>query len=113
MPIGYDSSIQYQTATIPNGGTTSQTIDAGNNRLARINIPAAFTGVSITFMVAKQDGVTMIPLKNAAGTAIAITVAPGGAYVVDLTSFFGVPLFQLVSNAAEAAARDIELVLVP
>lgn len=112
MP-GFDSSVQVQIATIPNAGTVSNTIDAGNNRLARINIPAAFTGTGLTFNVAKADGVTMQPLKNAAGAAIAITVAPNGAYVVDLTSFFGCPIFQIVSNAAEGGARDLELFLVP
>ena len=43
----YSSSIQTETATIANGATESSAVNCGLARVARLSMPAAFTGVSL------------------------------------------------------------------
>lgn len=112
MP-GFSSSLQLLTATIANGATISDAQDVGQARLARLSMPAAFTGTAISFLVLAADGITYNALTNDAGVAYSITVAASKEVIVDMSKMFGVQQFKLVSNAAEGAARSIGCVLAP
>jgi hypothetical protein len=112
MPA-YDSSVQYKTATIANGATTSDAVDCGQNRAARLSMPAAFTGTSLGVQVLASDGSTYQTLYDDSGVAYAITVAAGREVILNMIDFLGIQSFKLVSNAAEGAERAIGVVLIP
>lgn len=113
MP-GYASSIQIINAAIANGGTTSQEIDCGFTRAARLSLPAAFTGTSISFLVpSAADPTVYQPLYTSADVLVAITVTQGREYVLDWTVMRSMQKFKIVSNAAEAGDRLVGCILEP
>jgi hypothetical protein len=98
------SNYATQTATIANGATVSSALTAAGFISFGVALPAAFTGVALTFQVS-ADGTTYQALNNDAG-AVSITVAQGKSYALPagLTAF---PYFKIVSGAAEGGARSL------
>lgn len=97
-------------AAIANGATTSSTIDLYLYDFIGLQMPAAFTGVTMTF-TGSQDGITFTPIFDSAGAAVSYTVAPNRYVMVNFNHFNLFPRFiQLVSGAAEGAARTVLVV---
>lgn len=77
--------------------------------LCGIMVPAAFTGVALTFLVS-INGVDYYPLRSTtSGTALSYTVAQGQYIAIDPKDFYGVNYLKVVSGSAEAAARTLNL----
>ena len=100
------------TVTIANAGTTTPTITLDANKIPlAIDIPAAFTGTSISFRASALSGGPLDPLYYES-TLYSVTVGTSRFISLNRAAFEGVKFLQLVSNAGggEGAARDIILV---
>lgn len=99
--------------TIANGQTVSGAVDLGNERLAGILMPAAWTAADISFS-ASVDGTNFFTLTDAASATISIT-APGAGKLLTLTgelreAFLAVRWIKIVSSVAQGAQRVVTLV---
>lgn len=97
-------------ATIANGQTTTGEVKTNGCPLAGIQLPAALTGVTITFLVSTQSGGTYQPLYNSSGQ-VSYTVAPGRYLAINPQDFHGVGFLKVVSGSAEGAQRALTLML--
>ena len=97
-----------QTLTIATGATVSDAFDSRNCEQTGVVIPAAFTGVALTFQVS-HDGGTYQALYDATNTLVSVTVAPGRSYALP-AALGSWPHWKVVSGAAEAAARSLVVV---
>jgi hypothetical protein len=97
------------TASIANGGTTSGEILLKHFVLLGVALPAAFTGASLTFLVAEQPGGTFQPLYDDTGAQVTLGVAAGRSYTLP-AALAAWPVCKLVSSAAEGGARTLTLV---
>lgn len=101
----------HTIVTIDATGTTSQALDVGEHLIAGIVTPAALTGIAFTFTGALEETGTYRTLMDATGGAISITVSPDDHILIEPQTFAGVMWVKVVSGAAEAADREIALVL--
>ncbi len=98
-------------AVIALNGTVSAAIHLGGLVPCGILLPAAFTGVALTFQ-ASVDGITYVVLKSTtSGTSLSYTVAQGTFCAVDPKDFYGVNYLKIVSGSSEGAARTLNVAL--
>lgn len=103
-----------KTVTIASGATDSEAIRVDNYVVAGLLMPAAFTGTAITFLASdKKDG-TFRAVYDSDGVQVSAAVAISQA--VGLSSGEADAMapwayIKLVSNAAEAADREIGVAL--
>lgn len=103
-------TIKAITATIANTGTTTPTITLDPNRaLLAIELPSAFTGTALTFKASSSSSGTPVPIYYES-TLYSVTVAASRYVSINPDAFVGVRYLQIVSNATEAAERDLLLV---
>lgn len=97
---------------IPNGGTqsTATPMLTGEDALVSIVMPTAWTAAYITFE-ASLDGQNWRPMHKS-GVTMSYPAAANLWIKLDGRDFVGVPYLRLVSSAAQAAEREIELVFV-
>lgn len=111
---GYGGQLNWaQALQILNGQTVSAGLDTGGFTLCGVFIPAAFTGVALTFEACPTaiDG-TFVPVVNTlSGVPLSYTVAPGQYLAVDPKDFQGIRFLKLVSGASEGADRTLTLAL--
>jgi hypothetical protein len=101
-----------QTATIAASGTTSGAVDLGGTTLVELDIPATFTGTSVTFLKSNSLDGTYAALRDGLGNNVTLTVAQGlnisaGNIIKHL---LGVRYIKVVSGSTEGAERVIGLV---
>jgi len=96
-------------ATIANAGQTSTEIDLGTVTVCGIELPAPFTGTSLTFQVSRNSGGTYKTMM-VSGTTYTETVAQDRFISLDPSIFAGVRWLKVVSGSAEAAERTIVVV---
>lgn len=101
------------TATIAASQTTSGAIDLVGTTLCGMFLPASMTGAKITIEHSATEDGTYSKLYDRFGQEVAITVTAGGAITLDPSIFASLRHIRLVSDAAEAAQRDINLVTRP
>lgn len=98
-------------ATIANGVTTSAAIPTTGLSLVGVQLPAAFTGTTLTFQ-GSVDGTTYQPVySTTSGTALSYTVAQGHYVAVDPIPFYGLAYIKLVSGSSEGGARSFSVAL--
>ena len=102
---------QHGTVVIANGATASAEILLLGYAQGGFALPAAFTGASISFQVARVSGGTFLALRDDTNTVISITVAVSVAYPLPVELFAGWAAAKIVSASAEGAARTLEVVL--
>lgn len=104
------------TATIPINETTSDAVDLQLvdhlGSIVGIQMPAAFTGASISFQVSGDDS-TYQALYDSSNTLLSITVSASRTY--GFTDSVRATLahwryIKIVSASSEAAARSIKLI---
>lgn len=106
-----------QTLTIANGQTVSDAYRASNTAAYGLQLPATFTGTSVTFQVSADNGTTYQALyeydtatdDGSATRAVTLAVAQGRSYDLPaaLASFTH---FKIVSGSAEGGARSLVVV---
>ena len=106
-----------QTARIPSGGATSAVVGSWGRAAVGVALPPAFTGTALTFSVCPRDpnadgsAGTYQPLYADDGvTLVALPVTQGRSYLLPEALALW-PHFKIVSNAAEAANRDLVIVM--
>lgn len=100
------AATQRQTLVIANGETTSTAFTSSNFAAFGLQMPAAFTGASVTFTVSADDGATYQALYDTTNTLVSLTVAASRSY--DLPSALTAwDHFKIVSASAEGAARSL------
>lgn len=109
----YPTALSTTTATIASSTTTSSAIDLGGTTLAGIQLPASFTGTSITFQAATTLGGTYQTVITSGGSTVSVAVTAGRFVTLSPSDFAGIQFLKLVSSASEAATRTIELVTRP
>lgn len=99
------------TATIANGATVSAAIPTNGFALVGIQLPAAFTGTTVTFQ-GSVDGTTYQVIKSTtSGSSLSYTVAQGTYAAIDPIPFYGLKFIKLVSGSAEGGARTFSVAL--
>lgn len=106
----FPNLLENSPATIANGQAASAPIDLYGVALVGISLPAAFTGVTLTFQVSVDNGQTYQPLYKADGTAYSVTVAAGRYVQIPPYDFAGIRFLKIVSGSNEAADRALTLV---
>lgn len=99
-------------ATIASGQTVSSLIDMRPFAQGGFILPAAFTGASISFLVATEDDpnvATFAPLYDSSNALVSLTVIQGRAYAFPI-SLFPFAWVKLVSGSAEGGARSIKVI---
>lgn len=91
--------------TIASGQTASAAFGTGQAKQGSFQIPAAFTGTTVTFKVS-NDGVTFTNCPVEGNESVTPTITAGGTYSFP-QKFFNFRYGQLVSGSAEGAARTI------
>ena len=101
-------------AVIPNGQTKSAEVNTRGLQPIGVQLPAAFTGTSISFERARASGGTFGPVQNVSGAGLYSVPCAAGQYIpLDPIVMLGINFLRVVSNSSEAAARDIEVVCIP
>jgi hypothetical protein len=113
--------LYVQPVTISNGTSLSAAVDLETTagigaRLARIDMPAAWTAANLTFQ-ASTDGVTYNNLFDSSGGEYTVTAAANAAIIVPLADFIGIRFLKIRSGTSgtpvnQAADRTLQLVLV-
>lgn len=109
---GWQQNTAYGVAaTIANGQQTSGAVDLKNKTLVAVALPAALTGVALTFFAATSLAGTYKEVTDGAGTAYSVVVAADKCVPVDTAKFLGVRFLKVKSGSAEGGARTLELLV--
>lgn len=98
--------VVYPTVTIPISTTTSGVVSSAGMSLVGCQMPATFTGATISFTVATTLTGTYQELDNSSGKVM-YTVTQGKFIVINPTDFYGVQFFKIISASTEGAARNL------
>lgn len=115
--------VMQASVTIANGATVSAAVDLGGHMLCGIQMPAAFTGTTISFQAsttppdysrdASGPAPTFVPVHDAAGAAVTYTVGASRYVAFDPAIFSGIRQLKIVSSLTELAARTLIVALRP
>jgi len=111
MTVQIEHSAAKQVVTIANGQTESSVFNMRGFAGGEIRLPAAFTGVALTFKTSEDDAGTFKTKKDGAGAAVSLTCAAGDALTLP-AELYGSWYVKIVSGSSEAAAREITVLLV-
>ena len=100
-----NSQLDYYTATIANGETTSGAIAINGARVEAVHLSAAFTGTKIHFLTS-HDGVTYQQVYTSAGALLEYTIAAGKTSIVS-TAEIRANYIKIGSSGTEGAARTL------
>ena len=111
-PLGKEHQVS-KVVTIPNGTTTSGTLDTEGYVFIGFKF-GTMTGTSMSFNVAAYSADTFVTLKDETGATVSITIASNTA--VGVPSSIQARLapwryIQLVSGSSEGADRNISVVM--
>ena len=98
------------TVTIANGATVSNAIDLAEMVVVAIQTPSALTSTTFTLQ-GSSDNSTFAAITNFDGTDYTITVAASKYIVLALYELVGVRYLKVVAGSAEAAERNIILMV--
>jgi len=103
--------IEVDAVVIASGGTKTPEINLNGRTLLGINLPAAFTGTSLTFEVASEAGGTYGVLQDDYGNQVTAIVAQGKPCALQraLSALAGWQYIKIVSGATEGADRTLKL----
>lgn len=99
-------SAASQVLTIANGATTSNAVEGRASSAFGLQMPAAFTGTTITFTVSADGGTTFQALYSITNTLVTMTVAASRSYDLpgELTAW---SQWKIVSGSSEGATRTL------
>jgi hypothetical protein len=99
-----------QTFDIALNGTVSTAVDLENNTLVGLELPAAFTGIAITFQGSNNNG-TFKDVKKEDGTSYTLVVAQNTYVLIPPSALAGLRYVKIVSGSAEGAARSVKPII--
>lgn len=95
--------------TIATSTTVSAAVDLTGTSLVAILLPAAMTGVAVSFQ-ASVNGTDFFIVKDGSGATVSITTAAAQYIPVPASITNSIRYIKLVSGSAEAANRTIQLI---
>lgn len=98
-----------EAVTIANGATESGAIDMRESITAGVQLPAAFTGTALTFLVSATETGTYSPLVDGAGSNISRTIAAGDALLLP-NEAAPWPWIKIKAGSSQAAERALTIV---
>lgn len=98
--------VVYPTVVIGASSATSGVVSSAGLSLVGCQLPATFTGTSISFTVATTVGGTYQELDNSAGK-VSYNVTQGKFIAINPVDFYGVQFFKIISQATEGSARSL------
>lgn len=102
-------NLNLTDVTISSSGTVSTAIQLQSNRVpVAIQLPAAFTGTSVTFQ-ASFDDATYFPVYDEA-TLYTVNVGTSRHIGLKRVPMDGVRFFKVVSTSSEASGRTIGVI---
>lgn len=102
----------YIDATIADGETTSGAINLKGKKMVGLELPASFTGASVSFTQCRSEGGTYTPIYDSDGVLYA-PVATDSAYVaLDPGIMCGPAFVKVVSASSESGAKTITAVCI-
>lgn len=102
-------NLKVGSVTIPSG-TDSSGLTLENSRIPlALEMPATFTGTSLTFKSASSSGGTYFPLYYE-GTLYSVNVGTSRHIALDRRAFEGVRYLQIISGSSEGSARVITVI---
>jgi hypothetical protein len=112
MPGYFDGRIQVQIGpvTITGGGTTSGVFTTQGLGLVGLQMPATFTGTTMSFLGSNDGGATYLALYNTSGSALSVTVAASRLILFTPGDLVGVQFIKLVSGSTESSDRIIQVI---
>jgi hypothetical protein len=103
------ADVRRVSLAIANGQTVSAAFNASDCAAFGLQMPAAFTGTTVSFQVSADDGTTYQALYDTTNTLVSMTVAASRSY--DLPAELAAwDHFKIVSGLAEGAARTLIVV---
>jgi hypothetical protein len=109
--VPVEKVLVVSAVAIANGQTSTAAIPTSGLSLVGVQLPAAFTGTTLTF-TGSVDGTTYQPVySTTSGTALSYTVAQGHYVAIDPVAFYGLAYIKLVSGSAEGGARAFSVAL--
>lgn len=109
--IPVQQQLVFAAASIANGQTVSAAITSNGMALVGVQLPAAFTGTTLTFQVSLDCSVYQAVYVTTSGTALSYTVAQGRYIAIDPAPFQGAKCIKLISGSSEAAGRSFTVAL--
>jgi hypothetical protein len=103
-----------RTATIAINGQTSNAIPLRGRMVVGMRIPSAFTGTTITFTASEVYDGTYAAVYDSDNNQVSVAVGVSrfiGLNGAEADAVSAAPFVKLVSGSAEAAAREVEVVL--
>lgn len=101
----------FAATTIANGAGTSAAIPTQGLSLVGVQLPAAFTGTTLTFTISLDGTIYQPVYTTITGTALSYTVAQGHYVAIDPAPFYGAKFIKLVSGSNEGGARAFSVAL--
>lgn len=99
------------TIDVSDSATVSQAVNLEGATLCGFILPATFTGTTITFQIADEEGGTYVNLYDKTNTQVSFSVTQGRGYSVDPALFACAQFIKLVSGSTEGADRVIKLLV--
>ena len=99
-----------QTFDIANSDTVSTAVDLENNTLVGLELPALFTGTTITFQASNNNG-TFKDVKKEDGTSYFLVVAQNTYVVIPPSALAGLRYVKIVSGSSESPARSVKAIV--
>lgn len=115
MPIAADFSDNVclnLTATIADGGTTSEEIDLGGTQLVGIFVPSGFDGTTITLTAAPTKGGTHVAVQDGDGSSSSFTITTAASRYVPIAKLSIVAGLRYVKFVAGTQTGAAVLTLV-
>jgi hypothetical protein len=111
MEVVTEAKADLKQLNIANGGSNSDPFSTIGFKSGGVQVPGAFTGVTLALQQSTDGGTNWVPVTDSTGAAVSLTVAPSKAVILTAGFFLGQPLIRFVSGAAEAAARVLTVTL--
>lgn len=106
------ASLRCLTETsIAASATTSAAFDLAGTTMAALALPTPFSGTLIEFQA--DIAGTWQPVHKADGNKLTVTVAGDRVVALNQADFRGLERLRIVSNATEAAIRNISVLSMP
>jgi len=110
--MGIPNPSNYIDVTIANGQTTSGVIDLAGKKLVGIEIPASFTGATVSFTQCRSAGGTYLPVCKEDGTSYSVTATDASYIRMNPSVFAGCAFIKVVSASSETGAKVVTAVCI-
>jgi hypothetical protein len=92
--------------TIANGASVSEALRLNGGMVEAIIMPASWTAAGLSFQSSETEAGSYLPLFDALGDEITLTVAAGRTVILPLATVRGVDWLKLVSGTSALAVNQ-------